>query len=83
MIARRVRCPQCGTMTEYRTDNPSRPFCSERCKLIDLGAWAEERYSIPGRAALADSNELFENQDGDNPTDGVSAPPPSNRRFQS
>lgn len=70
-------------MTEYRTDNPSRPFCSERCKLIDLGAWAEERYSIPGRPALTDSNELFENQDEDNPTDGVSATTPANRRFQS
>ncbi|HJU62515.1 MAG TPA: DNA gyrase inhibitor YacG, partial [Candidatus Binatia bacterium] len=33
--------------TEWQ-DNPHRPFCSDRCKLIDLGAWAEEKYRIPG-----------------------------------
>ena len=43
-----VRCPQCSNQTEYKIDNPARPFCSARCKLIDLGAWAEERYSIAG-----------------------------------
>ncbi len=50
-----VRCPQCGTQAEYKTDNPSRPFCSDRCKLIDLGAWAEERYAIAGAPVLTDS----------------------------
>ena len=54
MSLARIRCPQCGKMSEYRTDNPSRPFCSERCKLIDLGAWAEERYSIPGPVVEGD-----------------------------
>ena len=49
MTSKIVKCPQCGNLTEYRTDNPARPFCSERCKLIDLGAWAEERYSIAGQ----------------------------------
>jgi endogenous inhibitor of DNA gyrase (YacG/DUF329 family) len=44
---RKVACPSCGTLTEYRTDNRWRPFCSERCKLIDLGAWANERYRVP------------------------------------
>lgn len=39
---------------EYRTDNPARPFCSARCKLIDLGAWAEERYAISGPTELSD-----------------------------
>ena len=82
MIPKRVRCPQCGTMAEYRIDNPSRPFCSERCKLIDLGAWAEERYSIPGAAAVADSNELFPDAAVDNTTDG-GPPPLSNRRLHS
>ena len=33
--------------TEWE-NNPHRPFCSERCRLIDLGAWTEERYRIPG-----------------------------------
>ncbi len=41
-----VRCPECGGITRWK-DNPFRPFCSERCKLIDLGAWAEEKYSVP------------------------------------
>jgi endogenous inhibitor of DNA gyrase (YacG/DUF329 family) len=33
---------------EWSTKNDYRPFCSERCKLIDLGAWASEEHSIPG-----------------------------------
>jgi uncharacterized protein len=44
---RKVPCPQCGKLCEYKTDNPSRPFCSERCQLIDLGQWADEKYKIP------------------------------------
>lgn len=39
-------CPRCGQPSRW-TDNPSRPFCSPRCKLIDLGAWASEDYRIP------------------------------------
>ncbi|HLH30050.1 MAG TPA: DNA gyrase inhibitor YacG, partial [Terriglobia bacterium] len=34
-----LKCPTCKKETEY-SGNPSRPFCSERCKLIDLGKWA-------------------------------------------
>ncbi len=49
-----VRCPKCGKSLEYRLDNPSRPFCSPRCKLIDLGAWAEERYAIAGPTKMSD-----------------------------
>ena len=45
--ARKVRCPQCGGESEWSVDNPARPFCSERCKLIDLGAWASESYRVP------------------------------------
>ncbi|MCX7627973.1 MAG: DNA gyrase inhibitor YacG [Methylophilaceae bacterium] len=44
---KKVACPTCGTLTEYSTCNPWRPFCSERCKLIDLGQWANENYRIP------------------------------------
>ena len=40
-------CPQCKSLTRS-TNNPWRPFCSERCKLIDLGDWAAERHAIPG-----------------------------------
>lgn len=42
-----VTCPQCGNVSEYSRDNAFRPFCSERCKLIDLGQWASENYRIP------------------------------------
>ncbi len=40
-----VKCPRCGTETTYQ-GNPFRPFCSERCKLIDLGKWIEGSYRI-------------------------------------
>ncbi|AMC35883.1 DNA gyrase inhibitor YacG [Janthinobacterium sp. B9-8] len=42
-----TKCPSCGKQHTYSTENPSRPFCSERCKLIDLGRWANEEYNIP------------------------------------
>ena len=44
---RLVNCPQCGKTIPWDIANPYRPFCSERCKLIDLGAWASETYRIP------------------------------------
>jgi endogenous inhibitor of DNA gyrase (YacG/DUF329 family) len=39
-------CPRCRKPSHWR-DNPFRPFCCERCKLIDLGGWAAEDYRIP------------------------------------
>lgn len=42
-----VNCPQCKKEVTWSTDSPFRPFCSERCKLIDLGQWATESYRIP------------------------------------
>ncbi|RJG07789.1 DNA gyrase inhibitor YacG [Noviherbaspirillum cavernae] len=42
-----VDCPTCGKKVEWSEENRFRPFCSERCKQIDLGAWAEEKYAIP------------------------------------
>ncbi|ACB32820.1 protein of unknown function DUF329 [Leptothrix cholodnii SP-6] len=41
-----VPCPTCKRPTVYRRDNPWRPFCSERCKRIDIGAWASEDYRV-------------------------------------
>ena len=41
-----VLCPQCGAPVEWSTASRFRPFCSERCKLIDLGAWASEQYRV-------------------------------------
>ena len=45
-----VRCPACGGDSVYATDNPYRPFCSERCKNLDLGAWASESFRMPTEA---------------------------------
>ncbi len=42
-----IKCPVCRKKTQWH-DNPYRPFCSERCKLIDLGAWASGEYRIKG-----------------------------------
>ncbi|MBI5259319.1 MAG: DNA gyrase inhibitor YacG [Burkholderiales bacterium] len=44
--ARLVPCPTCGQQVPYSTGNPWRPFCSERCRSVDLGAWATERYRV-------------------------------------
>ncbi|TAN50147.1 MAG: DNA gyrase inhibitor YacG [Betaproteobacteria bacterium] len=44
---RTVLCPRCGAPALFSPQNPWRPFCSERCKLIDLGAWASESYRVP------------------------------------
>jgi endogenous inhibitor of DNA gyrase (YacG/DUF329 family) len=47
--ARKVQCPACGTPALFAPSNPWRPFCSERCKTGDLGAWAAEQYRIPAK----------------------------------
>lgn len=44
---RLVSCPQCGGDSVYALTNPYRPFCSRRCKDIDLGAWADESFRVP------------------------------------
>ncbi|HEU0198257.1 MAG TPA: DNA gyrase inhibitor YacG [Nevskiaceae bacterium] len=44
--ARIGRCPHCGSRTRLDETNPWRPFCSERCKLVDLEGWFEGRYRI-------------------------------------
>ena len=49
-----VACPRCGRETVWE-GNPSRPFCSERCRLVDLGAWFGGDYAIPaGEPPAAD-----------------------------
>jgi len=47
---KKVSCPRCGAQAPWSPDNPWRPFCSERCKVIDLGAWASESYRVPDEA---------------------------------
>lgn len=50
------RCPQCGKPIVYDSHNPYRPFCSEKCKLLDLGAWASEERIIKGRPVNEDED---------------------------
>ena len=57
---RTVRCPTCREITNWE-GNPSRPFCSKRCRTVDLGAWLDERYRIPGEPlplSEADDDEV-------------------------
>jgi len=42
-----IKCPQCNADFDVSIPSKHKPFCSERCKLIDLGAWADGTYSIP------------------------------------
>jgi len=56
----KVKCPTCRRDAPWG-DNPYRPFCSERCRLIDLGAWTTERYRIPAEESGMD----VENDDDD------------------
>jgi len=51
-----VPCPQCGRLAPYAPANRYRPFCSERCKTIDLGAWASEAYRVPDVAPLREDS---------------------------
>lgn len=52
----RRRCPYCRVLTEWE-ENPFRPFCSERCKLADLGKWASEEYRIKGKGFSEEQEE--------------------------
>lgn len=46
-MVKTLQCPTCKKPVQWTTDFPERPFCSKRCRLIDLGAWADESYAIP------------------------------------
>jgi endogenous inhibitor of DNA gyrase (YacG/DUF329 family) len=52
-----VKCPRCGQETEFE-GNKYRPFCSERCKLIDFGAWVDEQYNLPAESSTLTEEEL-------------------------
>ena len=60
MILDAIPCPHCHRPTPW-LDNDHRPFCSERCRLIDLGAWIEESYRVAD-APLPEAAEAEENQ---------------------
>lgn len=58
-----VKCPTCRSATQWE-GNPYRPFCSERCKLIDLGKWLNEAYRIPAEEDESEGPSEFDTDDG-------------------
>lgn len=60
----KVKCPTCRKETDYSADNPFRPFCSDRCKVLDLGAWADEKYRVP---VSEQESRTVNEKSGDNP----------------
>jgi endogenous inhibitor of DNA gyrase (YacG/DUF329 family) len=52
-----VNCPTCQKPVEWTDASQWKPFCSERCKLIDLGAWADESYTIEGETVMPENYE--------------------------
>jgi endogenous inhibitor of DNA gyrase (YacG/DUF329 family) len=55
----KITCPICKSVTTWE-ENPYRPFCSERCKLVDLGKWASEEYRIKGKGTEEENEEKKE-----------------------
>ncbi len=62
-------CPQCSTCVAWTEENVYRPFCSRRCQLLDLGAWADESHRIGGESAMdeADLDAMLQQADRDAP----------------
>lgn len=54
---REVKCPTCGAPVVWGPQSPHRPFCSERCRKIDLGAWASDAYRVEGETPLDDESD--------------------------
>jgi len=54
---REVKCPICGRRTPYE-GNEFRPFCSERCKLLDFGAWVNEEYALPVEESVMTEEDI-------------------------
>jgi len=55
-----IKCPECGKTTEYSPENEYRPFCSKRCRLIDLGEWIDGTYKINSEDNSQESQFLEE-----------------------
>lgn len=55
------KCPTCSKQVDWQ-DNPFRPFCSERCQLVDLSKWVSEEYRVPGRPVPHEPLEDDEDQ---------------------
>jgi hypothetical protein len=66
-VVRTVRCPTCRRETPWE-QNPHRPFCSDRCRVLDLAAWADERYRIPGDPVPSEPTPPGENGSAGEPS---------------
>ena len=55
-IIKNIKCPKCRKPATWE-GNPFRPFCSERCRMIDLGAWVTGEYRVPGEEKMEDEEE--------------------------
>ncbi|MGR9099278.1 MAG: DNA gyrase inhibitor YacG [Gammaproteobacteria bacterium] len=55
-VAKIVKCPNCGKPVPWIHSQKFKPFCSERCKLIDLGEWVMEEKKIPGDSVESDQD---------------------------
>ena len=54
-----VKCPTCQKNVEWAKASTFRPFCSQRCQLIDLGEWASEKHTIQGESAPSSEESHF------------------------
>ena len=61
-MSTKVKCPTCRRLVEWSAESTYRPFCSDRCRLIDLGAWLTEQRKIPDATDLGD-DAMDENRD--------------------
>jgi endogenous inhibitor of DNA gyrase (YacG/DUF329 family) len=60
-----VKCPQCRRPVPWSPESTYRPFCSDRCRLIDLGAWLTEQHKIPDESpAGSDDRPTPSSEDG-------------------
>ena len=62
---RTVACPRCAAPVIWGPESPLRPFCSERCKMIDLGAWATEEYRVAVKAQDEDPDARSGGEESD------------------
>ncbi|MBF0441176.1 MAG: DNA gyrase inhibitor YacG [Oligoflexales bacterium] len=58
-----IKCPACKKLIEYSEKNEWRPFCSNRCKTIDIAAWANEEYRVPVKSLELRENDEIDDTD--------------------
>jgi len=75
----KVKCPTCKKEVVFSPENRYRPFCSERCSTLDLGAWADEKYRVP----VESQSEQEKNEDNENPDADRTSGDASSQEFPS